>query len=473
MSASKRNGSRAPDERGDVGRASWIVAALLAAASAEAGDRQVASDRGLAFLHDVALQGFGLDEDQFDALWTVWPEPLRQEAADAAPGARRALALDRYGLVVDPDRTRADGTPSDVPAAFAEGAPGRWTLSCLACHSGTIDGRFVHGLGNNRLALQTLMSDLARLKTERGLGLTEQEKGMVFVPLGGSDGTTNAQVFSVVLASFRDPDLERTSGMRPMLGVVHHDLDAPPLWNVRRKSRLYLDGYVEKDPRVVMQFTLGLATEGATVRGWEPGFEDVLAWIESLEPPTWPGAIDDALAAEGRVAFEAHCAECHGTYGEERTYPERRIPLDVLGTDPVRARGVPRSFRAWMAKSWLTRGGEVAVDLDPEGYVAPPLDGIWATAPYLHNGSVPTLWHLLRPAQRPRIWRRERRAKYDADRVGLPFQTAEEPPETDDAAARRRWFDASKRGKSSAGHEFPERLDERQKRAVLEYLKTL
>ncbi|MEM1451159.1 MAG: cytochrome c [Planctomycetota bacterium] len=455
--------------------ASWIGAALLAAAGVGGDDAPAAPERGLALLNHVALQGFGLDEEQFDALWTVWPEPLRSlAAADGTSAAdRRAMALDRYGLAMDPERTRPDGSPSNVPAAFAEGAPGRWTLSCLACHSSAIDGRFVHGLGNNRFAFQTLVSDLARLKTQRGLGLTEQEKGMVFVPLGGSDGTTNAQTFSVLLSSFRDADLERTPGMRPMLGAIHHDLDAPPLWNVRRKQRLYLDGYVAKDPRVIMQFTLGIETDGATIRGWESDFEDVLAWIESLESPRWTGEIDQALAREGRVAFEAHCAECHGTYGDERTYPERRVPVDLLGTDPVRARGIPGSFREWMAKSWLTRGGAVDVDLDPAGYVAPPLDGVWASAPYLHNGSVPTLWHLLRPSERPAVWRHDRDARYDLERVGLTFETAAAPPEGVEAAARRRWFDASRRGKSAAGHDFPDRLDEEEKRAVLEYLKTL
>ncbi len=105
--------------------------------------------------------------------------------------------------------------------------------------------------------------------------------------------------------------------------------------------------------------------------------------------------------------------------------------------------------------------------------MAPPLDGIWASAPYFHNGSVPTLWHVLHPAARPVIWKRTP-AGYDEQHVGLEIEAAEEmPPGRLIAAERRRWFDTRQPGKSASGHDFPDALTDAEKKAVLEYLKQL
>ena len=113
----------------------------------------------------------------------------------------------------------------------------------------------------------------------------------------------------------------------------------------------------------------------------------------------------------------------------------------------------------------------------PTGYVAPPLDGIWASAPYFHNGSVPTLWHVLHPGDRPVVWKRTATG-YDRARVGLEVEEMEAMPVAAGgkklaSAERRRHFDTTRPGKSGKGHDFPDVLDESEKAAVLEYLKTL
>ena len=68
----------------------------------------------------------------------------------------------------------------------------------------------------------------------------------------------------------------------------------------------------------------------------ESDFRHVEAYINSLEPPKYPFAIDRKLAEQGRGVFEQNCAECHGTYGKTGEYPERIIPWDEVKTDPVR-----------------------------------------------------------------------------------------------------------------------------------------
>ena len=73
------------------------------------------------------------------------------------------------------------------------------------------------------------------------------------------------------------------------------------------------------------------------------------------------------------------------------------------------------------------------------GYQAPPLDGIWATAPYLHNGSVPTLYHLLKSSDRPARFRRPPSTDfehYDQVKVGWKFEPVTDAPRTHDPAAR-------------------------------------
>ncbi len=149
------------------------------------------------------------------------------------------------------------------------------------------------------------------------------------------------------------------------------------------------------------------------------------------------------------------------------------MPIDTVGTDPRRLRALSTQHRQWMRDGWLSRYGRDPVLLDPGGYVAPPLDGVWASAPYFHNGSVPTLWHVLHPDERPVVWKRTENG-YDREKGGLEIKVLSRiPSRVKSAAGRRQYFDTRKQGKSAAGHRFPDLLEPEEKRAVLEYLKTL
>ncbi len=91
----------------------------------------------------------------------------------------------------------------------------------------------------------------------------------------------------------------------------------------------------------------------------------------------------------------------------ERALPERVVELDVIGTDPARAVGLSDRLVAHYNATWL--GEDYPADPEMVGHQRPSLDGIWATAPYLHNGSVPTLATLLKSADRPARFERPRR----------------------------------------------------------------
>lgn len=95
------------------------------------------------------------------------------------------------------------------------------------------------------------------------------------------------------------------------------------------------------------------------------------------------------------------------------------------------------------------------------GYKARPLNGIWATAPYLHNGSIPSMVELMKPwAQRCKTFHVGSR---EFDPVNVGFQNDKNQPK----------FDTEVEGNSNKGHEYGADLCETQRRDLLEYLKSL
>jgi hypothetical protein len=103
----------------------------------------------------------------------------------------------------------------------------------------------------------------------------------------------------------------------------------------------------------------------------------------------------------------------------------------------------------------------------PKAYESRVLEGIWATAPYLHNGSVPTLADLLKPAtERPATFKIG--PAYDPVNLGLAIDQTmfNYTMQTTDCSDRNS-------GNSRCGHEFGTQLSPAEKRALLEYLKVL
>jgi len=463
----------------------WLgTAAVVHCAASEATGQGVAEQpAGWRHLREHAYLPADFDQEVFDDLWTTWEEPSRSRAEAADVAERRRMAMDRYGLVPDP----ADPSRS---LQYVVDDAGRWTMSCLACHQGTVAGKAVPGVPNTRYALETLTEEVRQVKIRQGKPLGHMDLGSLVMPLGTTVGTTNSVMFGVALMRHRDPDLTIVP-RPPRFDLAHHDVDAPAWWHYATRKRLYADAFAPKGHRVLMQFILVKENGPERFREWEGEFRDIESWLSSLEPPAWEGAVDTGLADRGRGLFREHCSHCHGTYdgprgGPGRSYPERIVPIEEIGTDRVRFDALTVNDRRALNVSWFEERSAVDGIDDPAGYVAPPLDGVWASAPYFHNGSVPTLWHVLHPEKRPRAWRRldapgtlaaevgTPPPNYDADRVGLAVEERDAVPEGRlPAIVRRTWFDTTKPGKGAAGHEFFGDLDDDGRRALLEYLKTL
>ena len=450
----------------------WFLATAWEAKAQGTDTESIRVARGWNLLTTREYLPADFDQEIFDALWTTWPEPLRSRAEHAPIESRRRMAMDRYGLIPHPD------DPSRS-LQYVVGKDGRWTMSCLACHQGQVAGRPIPGLPNSNYAIETLTEEVRLVKVRQRKPFGHMDMGSLLLPLGTTNGTTNAVMFGVALMRHRDKDL--TVVARPLkFDLIHHDMDSPAWWHYAKRSHLYADGFAPKGHRMLMQFLLVKENGPKEFQAWEDEFRDIEAWLQSLKPPEWPWAVDTALAEKGRAVFATHCGSCHGSAGShtaKAVYPEKIVPIDEVGTDRVRFDSLTASDRrnlneSWFAQSVATRDGTKGRE-SPAGYVAPPLDGIWASGPYFHNGSVPTLWHVLHSASRPAVWHRTH-SGYDRDRVGLEVISLESMPvQRLTSAERRTYFDTSKPGKSAAGHDFPDALNEEEKTSVLEYLKTL
>jgi mono/diheme cytochrome c family protein len=444
-------------------------------------ESESAQVRGFRFLTEKAYLPADFTETTFAEVWRSWPEELQRQAASLGNEERRQLAFERYGLTTLKAARQTVGIESsgkevtDKPLQYVVDEAGNWTMNCFACHGGTVYGQPYPGAPNNRYALETLTEEIRRTKLRQGDSLTRMDIGSLLMPLGSTVGRTNAVMFGVGLMHFRKPDLSIEEKLGPP-SFVHHDMDAPPWWHFHRRAHLYIDGFATRGHRGLMQFMLVRENGPEKFREWEADFRDVYAYLMSLRPPRYPGPIDELLASRGEVVFRENCARCHGTYGDGSPFPGTVVPLSEVGTDPVRLSALPVAGREKYASSWFAHFGEPdqqQTTVDPQGYVAPPLDGVWASAPYFHNGSVPTLWHVLSPQERPQVWRRVGEAM-DAERVGLQIEVVERVPLLEsDVAKRREYWDSRQFGKSNQGHDFGELLSVQERREVLEYLKTL
>ncbi|MBX3222916.1 MAG: hypothetical protein KF795_20555 [Labilithrix sp.] len=364
------------------------------------------------------------------------------------------------------------------------------TSNCLTCHAGRIDGELVVGLGAADGDFTRSAEDQKGLTANVGLFLTDEKEKAEWqkwrarvdtvAPYSvlSTRGPNPADNFTAVLFAHHDPKTLAWSDTPLMAVPPPHDtpVDVPPWWRMNKKtSMFYVGGGRGDHARIMMTASILCTSSVEESKAIDAYFADIRAYIASIEPPKYPWPIDQARASLGRTVFESTCSRCHGTYGSAATYPNRLVTLAEIGTDPVLASGTAQfgpPFVRWFGESFF---GEISRLEPKEGYVAPPLDGVWATAPYLHNGSVPTIEALLDSSKRPAYWTRSFDSKaYDQAALGWTHRALARGKSGEaNVAAKRAIYDTTLLGYGNGGHLFGDALSADDRAAVIEYLKTL
>jgi mono/diheme cytochrome c family protein len=482
------------DETAAPAAGPWSSGAKLAAEPQEFGD----AVRGKQILLNGSYMSCGV------------PLKLMDHASIGPPLLER---LGAGGELAVPGREGRNATLPHTLNAFttSDGAEVA-NQNCLSCHSGKFDGELIIGMGNasadftNGLARGIGIRSLPE-EIKSSLGLTSAERtnldkvlriASVFGPetIMRTVGQNPAEAFTGTLLAHHDPNTLAWSE-EPLKAVAVYDefgkimpdarltSDPPPWWRAKKKHALFYNGMARGDHRGTMALATSVCVDNIPEAERVDGlFKDMQAYLVTITAPVYKRRIDTALAAQGKPIFTRACAGCHGTYADDPTadardtYPNLLIPLDVIGTDRAVANmGVIHApaFVDWYNQSYygkITR----SVPNDPfPGYMPPPLDGIWATAPYLHNGSVPTIELVLNSKARPAVWKRVDldSSHYDEDALGwpweaLPYAQADAPDDQ-----KKFIYDTSYWSQTNTGHTFGDALTDGERRAVIEYLKTL
>lgn len=245
--------------------------------------------------------------------------------------------------------------------------------------------------------------------------------------------------------------------------------------------------------------------------------------IKKLSPPKWPWAVDANLAAQGKQIYDKNCgASCHeikagafrllnplgpswatpvvnvGTDTREYDVLSRQVSTGVLAGEEIpflyklgsrdtafnvlqqavygslmssdkwlQGIGSGLSVASKVVSLFTGSSGNNVISITPNSYEARVLQGIWATAPYLHNGSVPTLAELLKPSK-DRVASFKIGPNYDISNIGIAAEqtNAGSSVVTTDCSSLNS-------GNSRCGHEYGTELTDSEKQALLEYLKVL
>ena len=258
-------------------------------------------------------------------------------------------------------------------------------------------------------------------------------------------------------------------------------VDFPSLWNqkAREGMRMHWDGNTDVLQERNIVSALSLIGKRIEYLDFDR-LTRVTDWIVGLLPPRYADrfpqalvdkgqtAVDTALAQRGSIVFGEQCGRCHSAQGDRIGRVE---PIADLGTDPTRIEEFTPQLSDALNKlgtdRWRLRNFRLQ-----NGYVDTPLDGVWLRAPYLHNGSVPTLRDLLKPQdERPKRFCRGGEL-YDWENLGY-FAAPVVAANGRDLCPGGFRYNILVSGNSNKGHLYGTTLSDADKNALIEFLKTL
>ncbi|WP_017715967.1 c-type cytochrome [Kamptonema formosum] len=240
--------------------------------------------------------------------------------------------------------------------------------------------------------------------------------------------------------------------------------DLPSIWNQkpRQGMQLHWDG----DNTLVEERNKSAAL-GAGVTPTSIDLDRIKRvedWIWELPASSYPYAINEQLASAGERIYQNTCASCHAFGGAQ---VGKVVPVEDIGTD--RHRLDSYTYEMLSNQNTLFAGYPWRFQhfRKTDGYANLPLDGLWLRAPYLHNGSVPTLRDLLeKPDSRPKQFYRGYDV-FDQKKVGF---VSDVPAENGRNFFK---FDTALPGNGNSGHLYGTDLSPEEKDALVEYMKKL
>ncbi|MEW5853343.1 MAG: hypothetical protein AB2A00_31475 [Myxococcota bacterium] len=412
-------------------------------------------------------------------------------------GANRILPT---GLQPNPD----GGLPLGL--VFPQG-PGRISQSCAACHTAQVNGVLLAGTANrfyqqqnmfratrsalrltevllrlvpgqHRAAQDSLRAERAKVKRYealQNLGCEEQlAPGVV----------TGVRIWHASTGVLRSPEqlANEQDRARFPCGVVK----IPPLNTLRFRNRFFWDGSINTTwpgRWPVLDFLGVERVDEWRQRQATPTAEALDAFVMFSTPsPRWQDLMAEPLEREllprGRELFHgaARCASCHGQHdadGRLTGYAPTITPLSLVRTDPERAQAARRDVLETFGKLREAFVPRVAWDEEP-GYAALPLCSTFLNAPYLHTGGVASLAELLLPQEQ------RSRMQYPGettDPVDVGYYTSRTLARAITRGPARSnflWRKVPARFvQGHSGPAFGTTLPDADRRALLEYLKTL
>jgi len=427
----------------------------------------------------------------------------------------------------------ADGTPKDLPVGVQKGRNmgiDRVFVNCAVCHHSTVrvagETRLYLGMPAARFNLGNFEQFLIDLPVDERFNATyivpeiERQAGSLslidkylvypiaislmrdrllmlrnrFLPMEPKSwGPGRVDTFNSAKALFNYPfhDMELTSPAE-LRGAA----DFPSIWNQKQREgmQLHWDGNNCRVDERNKSAAFGTGTTPATIDLDAIGRLE--KWLLTKQPDPWPKEwpIDQAKAARGQEVYKTYCLNCHGTNGKDFSAPCRIAqgiaidqcehqskdvpygdcvgqvtPIEKVATDAYRLNSYTYDLAANQGMLYAGEPYRFKHFRKTYGYANMPLDGIWLRAPYLHNGSVPTLRLLLEPAaNRPPVFFRGN-DNYDPVNAGFIWQVP--------ASDGRKYFafDTRAVANGNQGHEGPAYgtlLPPADKDAIVEYLKT-
>jgi mono/diheme cytochrome c family protein len=276
--------------------------------------------------------------------------------------------------------------------------------------------------------------------------------------------------------------------------VVDSPVSLPPIFGLTKLTWYHFDNNTTSLIQRNIGENLGMGAVADLNTGDSTVIVRNLARLEEiaakLPVPKWPeamlGKIDPLRAGRGAEIYKKECASCHDP-AADGTFPDRVYDLATIGTDENRAKSfidpigdkqfadilggvLDKVEKKAFEREKVTP--EEAAKMEPRKvlwrgtgkYSSRPLGGVWATAPYLHNGSVPTLYDLLLPVdKRPKTFLTGS-YEYDPKKVGYS---------TDGSKGAEFLFDTAPAGNKNTGHTYGTELSEEQRLDLLEHLKSL